>query len=85
MASTNDAYCPTLRGVRPNSELGDDINCVLEIVIDGLDESAVRTAMQVGMQAAAKPGIKRISGGNYGGNLGQYKIELHSLISGNSI
>ncbi|MFT7459442.1 MAG: formylmethanofuran--tetrahydromethanopterin N-formyltransferase, partial [Planctomycetota bacterium] len=73
MASTNDSFCPTLRGVNQNSALGADINCVLEIVIDGLDESAVREAMRVGMQAAAKPGIKRISAGNYGGNLGQYK------------
>jgi formylmethanofuran--tetrahydromethanopterin N-formyltransferase len=84
MASTNDAYCPTLRGVVKDSALDDDINCVLEIVIDGLDESAVRSAMQVGMQAAAKPGIKRISAGNYGGNLGQYKFELHSLIGGDA-
>jgi formylmethanofuran--tetrahydromethanopterin N-formyltransferase len=82
MASTNDAYCPTLRGVRPNSELGADVNCVLEIVIDGLNESVVRSAMQVGMQAAAKPGIKRISAGNYGGNLGQYKIDLYDLLDG---
>lgn len=82
MASTNERYCPTLRGVIQDTTLGDDINCVLEIVIDGLDESAVRRAMQVGMQAAAKPGIKRISAGNYGGNLGQYKIELHSLLGG---
>lgn len=85
IASTNDAYCPTLCGVRPNSELGANINCVLEIVIDGLNESAVRAAMQVGMQAAAKPGIKRISAGNYGGNLGQYKIDLHSLSVGDLV
>jgi formylmethanofuran--tetrahydromethanopterin N-formyltransferase len=80
MASTNDAFCPTLRGVRPDSELEKNVNCVLEIVIDGLDEAVVRLAMQVGMHAAAKPGIRRISAGNYGGNLGQYKIALHSLL-----
>jgi formylmethanofuran--tetrahydromethanopterin N-formyltransferase len=38
--------------------------------------------MQVGIQAAAKPGIKRISAGNYGGNLGQYKIDLYDLLDG---
>ncbi len=80
-ASTNDAYCPTLRGVRPDTQLGPDVNCVLEIVIDGLDEVAVREAMQHGLHAAAKPGIKQISAGNYGGNLGQFKIELHSLVT----
>jgi len=82
MASTNDAYCPTLRAVSPNTELEAGINCVLEIVIDGLNETVVRKAMQVGIQAAAKPGIKRISAGNYGGNLGQYKISLHSILDG---
>ena len=84
MASTNEKYCPTLRGAKQGSALDNDVNCVLEIVVDGLDESAVREAMQVGMQAAAKPGIRKISAGNYGGNLGQYKIQLHSLLDANS-
>lgn len=82
MASTNEKYCPSLRGLDIGTELGGNINCVLEIVIDGLTETAVKTAMQVGMQAAARPGIKRISAGNYGGNLGQYKIQLKSLLEG---
>ena len=79
-ASTNDAYCPTLRGVRTGPQLGSNIHCVLEIVIDGLDEDSVAEAMRVGMYAAAKPGIRQISAGNYGGNLGQYKIALHDLV-----
>lgn len=82
IASTNDAYCPTLRGIRQDSSLGPGVNCVLEIVIDGLDEEAVRAAMQRGLYAAAKPGIRQISAGNYGGGLGQFKIELHSLLEG---
>ena len=41
LASTNDAYCPTLRGaVKTNLE--EDIGCVLEIVIDGLTEECRR-------------------------------------------
>ncbi len=79
IASTNDAYCPTLRGVVENSELDDGINSVLEIVIDGLTLEAVEQAMRVGAIAAAKPGIKKISAGNYGGGLGQYHIHLHKL------
>ena len=79
IASTNHNYCPTLRGKVKKSELNDDINSVLEIVIDGLSLEAVEKAMHVGMQAAAKPGIKQISAGNYGGNLGQYHIHLHKL------
>tara|TARA_R110002072_G_scaffold3149_3_gene23411 strand:+ start:63804 stop:64697 length:894 start_codon:yes stop_codon:yes gene_type:complete len=79
IASTNDAYCPTLRGVVGNSELDGGINSVLEIVIDGLTLEAVEQAMRVGAIAAAKPGIKKISAGNYGGGLGQYHIHLHKL------
>lgn len=77
-ASTNDAYCPTLKAVTESS-LPADVNCVLEIVIDGLTEDAVKQAMAAGIQAAAKPGIRQVSAGNYGGNLGQYKINLHDL------
>ena len=82
IASTNDAYCPTLRGVVENSALPDGVNSVLEIVIDGLSLEAVEKAMLVGIQAAAKPGIKQISAGNYGGGLGQYQIDLHQLMAG---
>ena len=82
IASTNDPYCPTLKGAT-NSELPDQVNCVLEIVIDGLDLESVENAMQAGMHAAAKPGIKQITAGNYGGGLGQYKIELKKLLEKN--
>ncbi|MBI4005638.1 MAG: formylmethanofuran--tetrahydromethanopterin N-formyltransferase [Gammaproteobacteria bacterium] len=80
IASTNDAYCPTLRGTVRNSKVIPDANCVLEIVIDGMDVGAVEEAMRRGLYAAAKPGIVQITAGNYGGNLGQFKIELKNLI-----
>ena len=79
-ASTNDAYCPTLRAVAPASELPDGVGCVLEIVIDGLDLAAVETAMQRGLHAAAGAGAIQISAGNYGGGLGQYHIALRPLV-----
>ena len=78
-ASTNDAFCPTLRSVAPESQLPDGTGSVLEIVIDGLDLPAVETAMQRGMHAAAAAGAMQISAGNYGGGLGQYQIALHPL------
>jgi len=81
-ASTNDAYCPTLRGTAAATSIPDEVNCVLELVIDGLDQAAVREAMRRGMQAAARPGIRQITAGNYGGNLGQYHIKLHELLNG---
>ncbi len=77
-ASTNDAYCPTLRGV-VESSLPDDVNAVYEVVIDGLSLEAVQRAMGVGVRAACGDGIVRISAGNYGGKLGPHHIRLREL------
>jgi formylmethanofuran--tetrahydromethanopterin N-formyltransferase len=83
-ASTNDAYCPTLRGL-VNSSLPEGVNAVYEIVIDGLDLAAVEQATRAGALAACRPGIIRISAGNYGGNLGPFHIYLHKLFAGHLI
>jgi formylmethanofuran--tetrahydromethanopterin N-formyltransferase len=79
-ASTNDAYCPTLRGL-VQSELPDSANAVYEIVIDGLGLAAVEQATRVGVEAACRPGIVRISAGNYGGSLGPFHLHLHQLLT----
>ncbi|RMF39688.1 MAG: formylmethanofuran--tetrahydromethanopterin N-formyltransferase [Planctomycetota bacterium] len=78
-ASTNDAWCPTLRG-QTTTALQEGEECVYEIVIDGLSQSAVAAAMLAGLQAAQNsPGVLRISAGNYGGKLGKYHFFLHQL------
>ena len=83
-ASTNDAYCPTLRGAVA-SALPDGVNAVYEIVIDGLDLATVERATWEGMLAATRcPGVKRITAGNYGGKLGPHHIHLAKLIQGAS-
>jgi formylmethanofuran--tetrahydromethanopterin N-formyltransferase len=79
-ASTNEAYCPTLRSVASESQLPEGVGSVLEIVIDGLDLAAVETAMRRGIHAAAAAGAVQISAGNYGGGLGQYQIALRPLL-----
>jgi formylmethanofuran--tetrahydromethanopterin N-formyltransferase len=79
-ASTNDAYCPTLRGV-VKTALPDNVGAVYEIVIDGLDQPAVEQAMSTGIRAACRPGVVRISAGNYGGNLGPFHFHLHKILS----
>jgi formylmethanofuran--tetrahydromethanopterin N-formyltransferase len=79
-ASTNDAYCPTLRG-SVHSALPDGVNAVYEIVIDGLDLAAVETAKRLGVVAACRPGVVRITAGNYGGKLGPHHIHLHKLFA----
>jgi formylmethanofuran--tetrahydromethanopterin N-formyltransferase len=82
-ASTNDAYCPTLRGAVKTS-LDADSNSVLEIVVDGLTSDAVATAMRAGIAAiiklGAKRGASRISAGNYGGKLGPHHYHLRDLL-----
>ncbi|MDA0840034.1 MAG: formylmethanofuran--tetrahydromethanopterin N-formyltransferase [Planctomycetota bacterium] len=80
VASTNDAYCPTLRGLVP-TELPEGVNAVYEIVIDGLTLGAVEEATRVGIRAACTEGVVRISAGNYGGKLGKYLIKLRHVMS----
>jgi formylmethanofuran--tetrahydromethanopterin N-formyltransferase len=81
-ASTNEAYCPTLRGA-VNSALDKDVASVLEIVIDGLTREAVAAAMQAGIAAVVKLGPKRgavrLGAGNYGGKLGPHHFHLKDL------
>jgi formylmethanofuran--tetrahydromethanopterin N-formyltransferase len=84
MASTNDAFCPTLYGLVPKSELTTETRCVMEIVIDGLTEADVAAAMRAGLDAGiafgAGRGLLRISAGNYGGKLGPFHFHLHKLM-----
>jgi formylmethanofuran--tetrahydromethanopterin N-formyltransferase len=78
-ASTNDAYCPTLRGV-VKSELPEGANAVYELVLDALDLPTMETAMRIGVRAACRPGVLRIAAGNYGGKLGKFHLHLHKLL-----
>lgn len=78
-ASTNDAWCPTLRG-QTESSLQEGEQAVYEIVIDGLSTEAVARAMKSGLEVArSMPGVLRISAGNYGGKLGPHHFHLHHL------
>jgi formylmethanofuran--tetrahydromethanopterin N-formyltransferase len=78
-ASTNDAYCPTLRGL-VTSALPEGANAVYELVIDGIDLPAVEEATRVGVRAACRPGVLGITAGNYGGKLGPFHLHLHKLL-----
>jgi formylmethanofuran--tetrahydromethanopterin N-formyltransferase len=84
MASTNDAYCPTLRGATHTS-LGPEIESVMEIVVNGLSSDDIREAMQAGINAVcalgSANGIRAISAGNYGGKLGQFQFHLWEILS----
>jgi len=83
-ASTNDAFCPTLKG-QTKSDLSPEVESVMEIVIDGLTKEDIDKAMRVGIQAVcdlgAENGIRRISAGNYGGKLGPFHFHLQEIMA----
>lgn len=79
-ASTNEAYCPTLRPLT-ESAIPAETEAVYEIVIDGLSEQAVRAAMRAGLHAACEAGgLSLVTAGNYGGKLGPHHFHLRDLI-----
>jgi formylmethanofuran--tetrahydromethanopterin N-formyltransferase len=81
IASTNDAFCPTLRAVT-ETQLPDGVNSVLEIVINGTDADAISAAMRAGIGAACREGVVAITAGNYGGKLGPHHFHLRKIMGG---
>ena len=66
-SSLHQQIQPTARPSRAGQfSLDEAVGCVLEIVIDGLDLEGVEEAMRLGVKAACKPGIVKITAGNYG-------------------
>ena len=84
-ASTNDAFCPTLRDLA-ESQIPDEATACLELVIDGLSPEAVAEAMRVGIlavcQIGKELGVRKITGGNYGGKLGRHHFYLRNVLDG---
>jgi formylmethanofuran--tetrahydromethanopterin N-formyltransferase len=80
VASTNDAYCPTLRSL-VDSALPEGVDSVLELVLDGLDFDAISRAMRAGIEAACRPGVRAITAGNYGGKLGPHHFHLRQIMA----
>ena len=82
IASTNDAYCPTLKGIT-KTKLNKNAESVLEIVIDGINEKDISLAMKKGVSIICKKfnkGIQTISAGNYGGKLGPFHFHLRDIM-----
>jgi formylmethanofuran--tetrahydromethanopterin N-formyltransferase len=80
IATTNDAFSPTLRAVTA-SQVPEGVNSVLEIVLDGTDGPSIEAAMRVGIRAACRPGVREISAGNYGGKLGPHHFHLRKILA----
>jgi formylmethanofuran--tetrahydromethanopterin N-formyltransferase len=81
VATTNDAFCPTLRAVTA-SALPEGVNSVLEIVADGVDAGSISSALRAGIDAACREGVIAISAGNYGGKLGPHHFYLRQIMGG---
>lgn len=79
VASTADAYCPSLRG-RVTSQLHPEANCAYEVVMDGVSEQAVAAAMVAALRAAAGDEVLALGAGNYGGKLGKFSFALRELL-----
>jgi formylmethanofuran--tetrahydromethanopterin N-formyltransferase len=82
-ASTNDPFCPTIKGIT-KTQLPPEIKSVMEIVIDGLTEADIRSAMRVGIGAVCalgpQSGVRRVSAGDYGGRLGKHHFRLWEIM-----
>jgi formylmethanofuran--tetrahydromethanopterin N-formyltransferase len=85
-ASTNDAFCPTLRELNDDSLVSGETSAALELVIDGLTPELVAEATRLGILAACDIGpacgVRRITAGNYGGKLGKHHFHLHQVLTG---
>jgi len=79
IATTNDAFAPTLKAVT-RSQLPEVVNSVLEIVLDGVDGPSIEAAMRAGIRAACRPGVEAITAGNYGGKLGPHHFYLRKIL-----
>jgi formylmethanofuran--tetrahydromethanopterin N-formyltransferase len=78
-ASTNHQLAPTLRIQAKDSLVPDRVGALLEIVIDGVSEEAVREAMRRGLHTAAAAGATHVTAANFGGKLGEFHFPLCDL------
>ena len=82
-ASTNEAYCPTLRALVAQP-FGEEVHAILEVVIDGLTPARIAEAMRVGITAACEDvgpaGLVAVTAGNYGGKLGRHHFHLAEVL-----
>jgi formylmethanofuran--tetrahydromethanopterin N-formyltransferase len=80
-ASTSHRWCPTLKDRISDSLVPDGVGSVYEIVLNGVDEGAIKAAMRAGILASTETGtVMYIGASNFEGKLGQYRIGLHELL-----
>jgi formylmethanofuran--tetrahydromethanopterin N-formyltransferase len=79
--TTNHPYCPSLKKkLGRASKVPEGVKYIPEVVINGVSLQAVREAMKAGIKAVLSiEGVVKVSAGNYGGKLGDYRIYLREL------
>jgi formylmethanofuran--tetrahydromethanopterin N-formyltransferase len=79
--TTNHMYCPSLKEILgEESRVPEGVEYIAEIVYDGVSLEAVKEATKAGIEAVlGVDGVSKVSAGNYGGKLGEYKIFLREL------
>ncbi len=81
-ASTNLAFCPTLREAVSESRVPESVKSVYELVFNGLTFDIVKRATADGIRAAASvAGVRKITAVNFGGRLGPYQIKLKDALA----
>lgn len=80
--TTNHLYCPSLKKrLGKDSRVPEGVRYIPEIVLNGISLEKVKEAMKAGIESASNvDGVVRISAGNYGGKLGEFKINLRELV-----
>lgn len=75
--TTNHVYCATLKHRISGSKVPDGVTCIPEIVFNGVSRDVVVEALKTVIDSVRDvTGLVKISAGNYGGKLGEYKIYL---------
>jgi formylmethanofuran--tetrahydromethanopterin N-formyltransferase len=81
--TTNQLFCPSLRRKLGKAlKVPNGVRYIPEIVINGVSMEAIKAATRAGIEAVLRvEGVLRVSAGNYGGKLGEFKINLRELFS----
>jgi formylmethanofuran--tetrahydromethanopterin N-formyltransferase len=79
--TTNHLYCPSLKArLGTQSMVPEGVNYIAEVVYDAVSLQAIKEATKAGIQAVLNvEGVVKVSAGNYGGKLGEFKINLMEL------
>jgi formylmethanofuran--tetrahydromethanopterin N-formyltransferase len=80
--TTNHIYCPSLKAkLGKESKVPQGVGYIAEIVYDAISLDALKEATKAGIKAVLEvEGVVRVSAGNYGGKLGEYKIQLRDVL-----